>query len=58
MVAALTFRLDAGDDPVEACALGVAVAAASVLTPDTEPFDREVAESLYPAVRIRRQAGS
>lgn len=58
MVAALTFRLAAGDDPVEACALGVAVAAASVLTPDTEPFDREVAESLYPAVRMKRQAGS
>ncbi|WP_329560504.1 1-phosphofructokinase family hexose kinase [Kitasatospora sp. NBC_01266] len=58
MVAALTFRLAAGDDPVEACALGVAVAAASVLTPDTEPFDREVAESLYPAVRTSRQVGS
>ncbi|MEV6467911.1 hexose kinase [Kitasatospora sp. NPDC051702] len=58
MVAALTLRLAAGDDPVEACALGVAVAAASVLTPDTEPFDREVAESLYPAVRIGRQTGS
>ncbi|MCX4744765.1 1-phosphofructokinase family hexose kinase [Kitasatospora sp. NBC_01287] len=58
MVAALTLRLAAGDDPVEACALGVAVAAAAVLTPDTEPFDREVAESLCPAVRLRRQAGS
>ncbi|MFJ1706681.1 1-phosphofructokinase family hexose kinase [Kitasatospora sp. NPDC088346] len=58
MVAALTFRLAAGDDPVEACVLGVAVAAASVLTPDTEPFDREVAEALYPAVRVRPQAGS
>ncbi|WP_406209335.1 hexose kinase [Kitasatospora sp. NBC_01560] len=58
MVAALTCRLAAGDDPVEACALGVAVAAAAVLTPDTEPFDREVAEALLPAVRTRRQAGS
>ncbi|MEV4611597.1 1-phosphofructokinase family hexose kinase [Kitasatospora sp. NPDC049258] len=54
MVAALTFRLAAGADPVEACALGVAVAAASVLSPDTGPFDREVAESLLPAVGIKR----
>ncbi|WP_327068609.1 1-phosphofructokinase family hexose kinase [Kitasatospora sp. NBC_01302] len=58
MVAAITLRLAAGDDPVEACALGVAVAAAAVLTPDTEPFDPEVAESLCPAVRIERQADS
>jgi 6-phosphofructokinase 2 len=58
MVAALTARLTAGDDPVSACALGVAVAAASVLTPGTEPFDRELAESLRPAVGIKREAGS
>ncbi len=58
MVAALTMRLATGDDPVEACAFGVAVAAASVLTPGIEPFDRDVAESLYPAVRIKRQAAS
>ncbi|AWN30578.1 MULTISPECIES: 1-phosphofructokinase family hexose kinase [unclassified Streptomyces] len=50
MVAALTVRLAAGDDPVSACALGVAVAAASVLTPGTEPFDRGMAESLRPDV--------
>jgi 6-phosphofructokinase 2 len=56
MVAALAVRLDAGDDPVDACALGVAVAAAAVLTPGTEPFDREVAESLHARVRRRRQA--
>ncbi|MGW5114248.1 1-phosphofructokinase family hexose kinase [Streptomyces noursei] len=53
MVAALTTRLVAGDDPVDACALGVAVAAASVLTPGTEPFDRQVAESLRHDVGIR-----
>ncbi|MEU7642198.1 1-phosphofructokinase family hexose kinase [Streptomyces sp. NPDC039016] len=53
MVAALTTRLAAGDDPVSACALGVAVAAASVLTPGTEPFDQEVAESLRHDVGIR-----
>ncbi|MCF3143467.1 1-phosphofructokinase family hexose kinase [Streptomyces platensis] len=52
MVAALTVRLAAGDDPVSACALGVAVAAASVLTPGTEPFDRGMAESLCPDVGI------
>lgn len=52
MVAALTVRLAAGDDLVSACALGVAVAAASVLTPGTEPFDREVAESLRRDVGI------
>ncbi|MFE2578907.1 1-phosphofructokinase family hexose kinase [Streptomyces sp. NPDC059378] len=51
MVAALTTRLSAEDDPVSACALGVAVAAASVLTPGTEPFDREVAESLRRNIR-------
>lgn len=58
MVAALAVRLVAGDDPVDACALGVAVAAASVLTPGTEPFDRNLAESLYAAVRIKRQTVS
>ncbi|QRX90271.1 hexose kinase [Streptomyces sp. A1-5] len=58
MVAALTTRLAAGDDPVSACALGVAVAAASVLTPGTEPFDREVAESLRRDVGIRFRTSS
>ncbi|GAA3183479.1 MULTISPECIES: 1-phosphofructokinase family hexose kinase [Streptomyces] len=57
MVAALTERLAAGDDPVAACAWGVAVAAASVLTPGTEPFDREVAESLCRDVGIRLRTG-
>ncbi|MBQ0984511.1 1-phosphofructokinase family hexose kinase [Streptomyces sp. F63] len=54
MVAALTARLAAGEDPADACALGVAVAAASVLTPCAEPFDRRVAESLRPAVEVKR----
>ncbi|ANZ13831.1 1-phosphofructokinase family hexose kinase [Streptomyces noursei] len=58
MVAALTTRLAAGDDPVSACALGVAVAAASVLTPGTEPFDRELAESLRHDVGIRFRTSS
>ncbi|ARF53352.1 1-phosphofructokinase family hexose kinase [Streptomyces gilvosporeus] len=58
MVAALTVRLAAGDDPVSACALGVAVAAASVLTPGTEPFDRGVAESLCSDVGITFRTGS
>ncbi|MFE4016666.1 1-phosphofructokinase family hexose kinase [Streptomyces sp. NPDC059101] len=58
MVAALTTRLAAGDDPVSACALGVAVAAASVLTPGTEPFDQEVAESLRHDVGIRSRTSS
>lgn len=58
MVAALTVRLAAGDDPVSACALGVAVAAASVLTPGTELFDREMAESLCPDVGITIRTSS
>ncbi|MGW7446599.1 1-phosphofructokinase family hexose kinase [Kitasatospora sp. NPDC054795] len=57
MIAAIVTRLAEGDDPVGACALGVAAAAASMLTPGTEPCDREVAESLCPAVRINRLAG-
>ncbi|TSB22877.1 1-phosphofructokinase family hexose kinase [Streptomyces benahoarensis] len=56
MVAALTTRLADGDDPVSACALGVAAAAASMLTPSTEPFDRETVQSLRPGVRARFQA--
>ncbi|WP_331738180.1 hexose kinase [Streptomyces sp. NBC_01276] len=51
MVAALTTRLAAGDDPVSACALGVATAAAAMLTPSTEPFDPDVARSLRSLVR-------
>ncbi|MFJ7779438.1 1-phosphofructokinase family hexose kinase [Streptomyces yangpuensis] len=51
MVAALTARLAAGEDPVSACALGVATAAAAMLTPSTEPFDVEVARSLRSQVR-------
>ncbi|MEU9045682.1 MULTISPECIES: PfkB family carbohydrate kinase [unclassified Kitasatospora] len=57
MIAAIVTRLAEGDDPVGACALGVAAASASMLTPGTEPCDREVAESLRPAVRINRLAG-
>ncbi|MEV6329373.1 hexose kinase [Streptomyces sp. NPDC051909] len=53
MVAAIAARLTAGDDPVSACALGVAVAAAAMLTPSTEPFDPEVAHSLRREVRTR-----
>lgn len=55
MVAAITARLTAGDDPVNACALGVAVAAAAMLTPSTEPFDPEVARSLRPEVKSEFQ---
>ncbi|WP_327412399.1 1-phosphofructokinase family hexose kinase [Streptomyces sp. NBC_01233] len=53
MVAALTTQLAAGDDPVSACALGVATAAAAMLTPSTEPFDTDVARSLRSQVRTR-----
>ncbi|WP_327134863.1 1-phosphofructokinase family hexose kinase [Streptomyces sp. NBC_01343] len=56
MVAALVTRLAAGEDPVSACALGVAVAAAAMLTPSTEPFDLDVARSLRSQVRTRFQA--
>ncbi|MFH8616353.1 1-phosphofructokinase family hexose kinase [Streptomyces sp. NPDC017979] len=55
MVAAIATRLTAGDEPVDACSLGVAVAAASMLTPSTEPFDPEVARSLHPEVGTRFQ---
>ncbi|MCF3180101.1 1-phosphofructokinase [Streptomyces polychromogenes] len=51
MVAALATRLAAGDDPVGACALGVASAAAAMLTPSTESFDVDVARALLPQVR-------
>ncbi|MFI8451418.1 1-phosphofructokinase family hexose kinase [Streptomyces erythrochromogenes] len=54
MVAALTTELAAGADPVRACALGVATAAAAMLTPSTEPFDVDVARSLRPLVRTSR----
>ncbi|WP_435060275.1 1-phosphofructokinase family hexose kinase [Streptomyces sp. bgisy060] len=56
MVAAIAARLTAGDDPVSASTLGVAVAAAAMLTPSTEPFDPEVARSLSPEVRTRFHA--
>ncbi|MFH7594129.1 hexose kinase [Streptomyces racemochromogenes] len=52
MVAALATRLAAGDDPVSACALGVAAAAAAMLTPSTESFDVDVARSLRSQVKI------
>ncbi|MFJ6053795.1 1-phosphofructokinase family hexose kinase [Streptomyces sp. NPDC092307] len=55
MVAALITQLTAGEDPVSACALGVAVAAAAMLTPSTEPFDLDVARSLRAQVRTRFQ---
>ncbi|MFD0373796.1 1-phosphofructokinase family hexose kinase [Streptomyces sp. NPDC127112] len=52
MVAALTTQLVAGADPVSACALGVATAAAAVLTPSTESFDLNLARALRSKVRI------
>ncbi|MFD7782086.1 1-phosphofructokinase family hexose kinase [Streptomyces nojiriensis] len=55
MVAALITQLVVGEDPVSACALGVAVAAAAMLTPSTEPFDLDVARSLRSQVRTRFQ---
>ncbi|RSS76757.1 1-phosphofructokinase family hexose kinase [Streptomyces sp. WAC06614] len=57
MVAALTTELVAGADPVSACALGVATAAAAMLTPSTESFDLDVARALRSKVRITRIAG-
>ncbi|MFJ3175307.1 1-phosphofructokinase family hexose kinase [Streptomyces roseus] len=51
MVAAFATRLAAGDDPVNACVLGVAAAAAAMLTPSTESFDVDVARSLRSRVR-------
>ncbi|AXE24256.1 1-phosphofructokinase [Streptomyces globosus] len=51
MVAALTAELAGGADPVGACTLGVATAAAAMLTPSTESFDVRVARSLRGQVR-------
>ncbi|MEU2832498.1 1-phosphofructokinase family hexose kinase [Streptomyces lavendulae] len=58
MVAALITQLAAGEDPVSACALGVATAAAAMLTPSTEPFDPDVARSLRSQVRTRFQTNA
>ncbi|KIF05401.1 hypothetical protein PL81_13375 [Streptomyces sp. RSD-27] len=58
MVAALVGRLVAGEDPVDACALGVATAAAAMLTPSTESFDVDVARSLRSLVRTRLRSGA
>lgn len=55
MVAALITQLAAGEDPVSASALGVAAAAAAMLTPSTEPFDLDTARSLHSQVRTRFQ---
>ncbi|MBM9438425.1 bifunctional hydroxymethylpyrimidine kinase/phosphomethylpyrimidine kinase [Streptomyces bryophytorum] len=57
MVAALALRLAAGDDVVTACALGVAVAAASVLTAGTAPFDPAMAASILSEVTLRPATG-
>lgn len=53
-VAGLTLALARGDDPVDACALAVAAAAAAVLTPGTELCHREDVEELRPKVDISR----
>lgn len=55
LVAGLTFGLVEADDAVDACVLGVAAAAASVLTPGTELFDPAEVESLRARVEVRNQ---
>ncbi|MFD9268589.1 PfkB family carbohydrate kinase [Streptomyces goshikiensis] len=55
MVAALITQLAAGEDPVSASVLGVAAAAAAMLTPGTEPFDLDTARSLRSQVGTRFQ---
>ncbi len=52
LIGAIVFRLAQGDAPAEACAWGVAAAAASVLTPGTELFARQQLEELRPQVRL------
>lgn len=54
LIGAIVFRLAQGDAPAEACAWGVAAAAASVLTPGTELFARPRVEELRPRVRVVR----
>jgi 6-phosphofructokinase 2 len=56
-VAGLTLGLARGDDPIDACALAVAAAAAAVLTPGTELCHREDVEELHPKVRVARSNG-
>lgn len=46
LMAGLVFGISRGDDVVEACRLGVAAAAAAVITPETSPASREEIESL------------
>lgn len=54
LVAALTFRLAAGDDAVAACEWGVAAAAATVLRPGTETFDHNTVVTLHAAIAARQ----
>lgn len=54
LVAAVTHQLAENDDPVDACALGVAAAAASLLTPGTELFRPADVRRLRDGVRIMR----
>lgn len=53
LVAGIVAGLAAGEDPVGACARGIAAAAASVLTPGTELFERNTAERLRSEVAVR-----
>lgn len=54
LLAGLTVRLAEGDDLVEACAHGVATAAATVLTAGSDPFDPATVAALRPQVRTRK----
>ncbi|MET7772748.1 PfkB family carbohydrate kinase [Nocardia sp. NPDC005366] len=54
LLAALTYRLTRGDTCAQACAYGVAAAAATVALPGTQMFARDDVETLHAAVRPSR----
>ncbi|MBF6353728.1 hexose kinase [Nocardia higoensis] len=54
LVAAVTARLVQGESCAQACAYGVAAAAATVMLPGTDVFDRAAVDRLAPGVDVRR----
>ncbi|MGW0047067.1 hexose kinase [Nocardia cyriacigeorgica] len=54
LVAAITYHLAVGTEPLRACELGVAVAAATVQLPGTDVFDGASVDALVRQVRSRR----
>ncbi|MEU4651951.1 1-phosphofructokinase family hexose kinase [Nocardia fluminea] len=57
LVAAVAYRLSRGDRVLDACAVGVAAAAATVVLPGTDVFDPATLESLTADIDILRISG-